>query len=171
MKCFNCGKDKARLVKRDHRFTESGLDSVTVKGCEFIVCPSCGEESLQLRKPAKLLREIARQLVFKPGPLTANEVKFLRDHVDWTNRQLAALMNVSEEQTSRWTTGSGTGTSMNASAEELFRVLVFVECMTESELRQAVGQIKALVARPDKVKLKRAKAAKSPAAMVIKLAA
>ena len=171
MKCFVCGNQQAKLIKRDHLFVESGLTSVTLKGCTFIACKQCGEEALQLRKPLVLMRAIARQLVFKPAPLTAEEVKFLRGHVGWSNQQVAEAMNVSVEQASRWTTGNGTGAGMGASAEELFRILIFIECMSPAELAKAVTEIKALVSREGKQKPKRTIKAKPPVPLKIRLVA
>ena len=171
MKCFQCGNSKTQRIKRDHKFVECGLASVTITDCTFIVCNACGEEMLGIANPSAVLRGIARQLIFKPAPLTPPEVRFLRDHVDWSNKAVAKFMNVTEEQSSRWATGNGTGRSMGASAEELFRLMVFMECMTTGEHADAIDQLKALMARPSKMKPKRSAKVKAPLPLKIKIAA
>lgn len=160
MRCPSCGSKNTKQVKRDHRFVESGLSNVTLRGCTFVVCSDCGDEGMVLKRPAHLMQEILRKLVFKSGPLLPEEIRFLRKSSGWTNKQVAAYIGVSEEQASRWSTGSGKGERMSAAAEALFRAIVYVESMSGEELQEAHSRVIGLLTAPKNMLQHKRKSAK-----------
>lgn len=148
MKCPSCGSKNIKQTKRDHRFVESGLTNVTLRGCSFITCRNCGDEAIAIRNQSELMSRIARRLIFKKGPLLPEEIRFLRSHAGWTNQQVAKYIGVSEEQASRWATGSGRGERMSAPAEALFRAVALVEDFSGEELTEAYSRLRGLLISP-----------------------
>jgi putative zinc finger/helix-turn-helix YgiT family protein len=119
-KCHNCSSDMRANVQPRHRYTECGLDFVTLANVPVFECPACGAHQLRIRAIEQLHKAIADAVVHKPSRLTPPEVKFLRKYLGLSNQDLAKTMGVSPEQTSRWTSNEPIGTS----ADRLLRVLV-----------------------------------------------
>src|SRR5262245_38491563 len=108
MKCTECGNKMTRSVV-DHVYRESGLDNVILHGVTKYTCESCGAERVQIPHMGPLHRAIAQAIAHKPARLVPAEVRFLRDHLDLSNKEFAALMGVSPEQASRWTSSEPIG--------------------------------------------------------------
>jgi putative zinc finger/helix-turn-helix YgiT family protein len=118
-KCPKC-RGEMRTNVTQHRYTESGLDSVVLANVPRYECGSCGERILRIPAIENLHRAIAFAVARKPSRLTSAEVRFLRKYLGLSNRDFAKTMGVTPEQSSRWTTSE----SMGASAERLLRLLV-----------------------------------------------
>lgn len=82
MVCRGCGKATAREVRRDHRYVESGLSNVTIRGARFEVCSECKKEVLSLPWMAALHRLIGFRLLHKSWQLSAEEIRFLRKYLN-----------------------------------------------------------------------------------------
>ncbi len=114
----------AEMVRTDHEnyhYTESGLDDVYVDGVTTFECVSCGARSTRFVAIEKLHTAIADAIVARPDRLEAKEIKFLRKHLGYSNKDFAKRMGVTPETSSRWTSGE---LGMNGSAEVLLRLLV-----------------------------------------------
>lgn len=117
MKCTECGNAMTKSVG-EHRYTESGLDNVILRNVTKHTCESCGAERVVIPAMAKLHRELAHAISEKPARLAPQEVAFLREHLELSNKEFAELMGVSPEQASRWTTTEAIGIP----AEHLLRI-------------------------------------------------
>lgn len=118
MKCTECGSAMNKTVG-DHLYKESGLDNVILHNTTTHTCPNCGAKRVQVTAMGQLHQAIASAIATKPARLTPPEVRFLRDHLDLTNKEFAELMGVSPEQASRWTNADPIGVT----AERFLRVL------------------------------------------------
>jgi putative zinc finger/helix-turn-helix YgiT family protein len=83
-------------------------------------CGSCGEELVSIPRLAELHRALASAVISKHAMLTAEEVRFLRTHLDKSSEEFAQLVGVSREQVSRWEHGA----TLSATADRLIRLLV-----------------------------------------------
>jgi putative zinc finger/helix-turn-helix YgiT family protein len=118
MKCLECGNTMAKTVG-DHIYRESGMEHVILRNITKLHCESCGAKRVQIPAIAQLHRALANALARKPARLIPSEVRFLRDHLELTNIEFAALMGVSQHQTSRWTSTEPIGVP----AERFLRLL------------------------------------------------
>lgn len=121
MKCTECGNAMARTVG-DYLYVESGLDNVMLQNVSQYTCESCGAKRVTIGAIGPLHRAIAKSLAEKPARLLPSEVRFLRDHLDLSNKEFAEVMGVSQEQTSRWTNSEPIGVP----AERFLRVLAMM---------------------------------------------
>lgn len=118
MKCLECGNAMTKSVG-DHVYRESGMDHVILRNITKLHCESCGAKRVQIPAIAQLHRALANAIARKPARLVPSEVRFLRDHLELTNTEFAALMGVSSHQTSRWTSSDPIGVP----AERFLRLL------------------------------------------------
>jgi DNA-binding transcriptional regulator YiaG len=108
MKCTECGNVMNKSIG-EHRYVESGLKNVTLRGVTKYSCESCGAERINLPSIGPMHRAIAKAIAEKPARLSPDEVAFLRDHLELSNRDFAELMGVTPEQASRWTSSDPIG--------------------------------------------------------------
>ncbi len=100
MECYKCGNDMKRY-KGEYRYTESGLDTVTLKDIVQYRC-ACGETMVELKNIKGLHRTIASILTKKKDPLTGKEIRFIRKEMGMRAKDLAEIMGVSPITVSRW---------------------------------------------------------------------
>jgi len=122
MKCPECGEAELQGSRENWKYTESGLDGVTLVGVLVERCPKCGETMVSIPRMENLHRSLALELIKKPA-LTGKEIRFLRKHLGWSQAQLAERLAVAKETASRWETGAQ---EMSNSLAQLLRVLVFM---------------------------------------------
>jgi len=122
MKCPNCGEAELQGSRENWKYTESGLDGVTLVGVVVERCPKCGEAMVSIPRMEELHRRLALELIKKP-PFTGKEIRFLRKHLGWSQAQFAEHVAVAKETVSRWETGA---LGMSESLAQLLRVLVFM---------------------------------------------
>lgn len=125
MKCTECGNAMTKSVG-DHVYRESGMDHVLLKGVTKYSCESCGAKRVQLVAIGQLHQLLAEIIAKKPTRLVPSEVRFLRDHLELSNRDFAVLMGVTEAQASRWTNSE----SMGVPAERFLRILAILGPVT-----------------------------------------
>jgi DNA-binding transcriptional regulator YiaG len=111
-----------KLPVRDYLYQLGGFSTVTLhgNGVTQLTCPSCGDQATSFKAIGELHRKLARAIVTKKTRLSAQEVRFLRDHLGVTNQEFARTLGVTQYQSSRWMKGS----PMSTSAERLLRCLV-----------------------------------------------
>lgn len=118
MQCTECGNAMTKSIG-DHVYRESGMDHVTLRNVTKYDCESCGAKRVQIVAMTQLHRLLAELIARKPARLVPSEVRFIRDHLELTNIDFAALMGVTEAQASRWTSSEPIGVP----AERFLRML------------------------------------------------
>ena len=103
MKCPTCGK-KMKRVKKDYRFTESGLDNVYLSSIEVYEC-SCGEKIAKIPYMQELLNKIGEAIVNRPGRMTGMEIRYLRKNAGFSSKTFAEYLHQTPETLSRWENG------------------------------------------------------------------
>ena len=102
MQCPQCGSPGMVEMKGDYRYTESGLKDVVLQGITLHKCRKCGELLPEIPHIKKLHAKIALELLYKEGPLTGEEIRFLRKEMRLKANELAALLGVHKVTVSRW---------------------------------------------------------------------
>lgn len=106
MKCAMCPNPKDLQPKFiNHRYRESGLDNVILRGVAHFRCGQCGEEYYGFGDLEQLHNLIAKALVMKPSPLTGKELKFLRKRLGLSGAELARRIDIAHETLSRYENG------------------------------------------------------------------
>ena len=118
MKCTECGNAMTKSIG-DHRYRESGMEHVILHNVTRYECESCGAKRVNIPAIAQLHRLLAQIISTKPARLIPSEVRFIRDHLELSNKDFAILMGVSETQASRWTSSEPIGVP----AERFLRML------------------------------------------------
>jgi putative zinc finger/helix-turn-helix YgiT family protein len=120
MKCFNCGA-AVKSRKENYHYTDSGLSNIVLADVEVRHCATCGERDVVIPRLDELHRAIAHNVIKQEGKLSAEQVRFLRKYLGWSQADLAAHISVEAETISRWETGNQ---DMGPVADRLLRLLV-----------------------------------------------
>ena len=118
MKCTKCGSTMIKSIG-DHVYRESGMDHVILRNITKYHCETCGTKNVQIVAMAQLHRLLAELIARKPARFVPSEVRFIRDHLELSNKDFAVLMGVTEAQASRWTSSEPIGVL----AERFLRML------------------------------------------------
>ena len=100
MKCRKC-KGQMTITADDHRYRESGLENVVLKGIDIFHC-DCGERIVSVPRVPELNALIGENLIRKDSPLAGNEIRFLRKNMGFTGKRLSEIMGVDNATISRW---------------------------------------------------------------------
>jgi len=109
--------------RENYRYTECGLDTVTLANVEVRRCPECGEYEVDIPRMEELHRVIAQTVASKSARLTPQEIRLLRKYLGFSGVDFAATLDVTPETVSRWETGKK---KMSPVAERALRLMVFV---------------------------------------------
>lgn len=120
MNCIECGA-KMRVTRENVRDRSCGLPNVVLGNVEVRRCPECGAVETVIPKIEDLHRLLAERLAKKPGPLTGEEIRFLRKFLGWSGEDFAEHMGVTPEAVSRW---ENKKKAMGPVAERLLRLCV-----------------------------------------------
>jgi putative transcriptional regulator len=120
MQCPRCGSPGMVEMKGDYPYTESGLKNVVLRGVTLHKCRKCGELLPEIPHIKKLHATIALQLLYKEGPLTGEEIRFLRKEMRLKANELAALLGVHKVTVSRW---ENNDEKIGASSDRLLRYI------------------------------------------------
>lgn len=120
MNCLICGA-KMKTQKEDVQYTACGLPYVTLRNIEVSRCSQCGEEEIAIPRIEALHKTIAQALIAKPSRLNAEEIRYLRKYLDWSEADFAAHMGTTRETVSRWEKGQA---QMGAQADRLLRFII-----------------------------------------------
>src|SRR5262249_23089815 len=113
-------------------YTQCGLDDVfLVNG--FTREEVDGEEYITIQDIDGLWAAIGLHLVMTKKVLAPKEIRFLREHMDYTQAELGKLMRVSDQTVARWE--KGTTDAFQGPADSLLRVLFL-----NSEIAQPEGR-------------------------------
>ena len=120
MKCMDCNKEM-KVVVKNHKYKESGLDNITLLNVKRYVCSSCGEEYMEIFNPLELHKVIAMTLVKNTKRITGKELRFLRKYLGFSSAFFAKIIGVTRETVSRWENGK---LSMPKHIDLLIRTMV-----------------------------------------------
>lgn len=102
MQCPSCEAKKAMKAEViTHRFKESGLDNVILKGVKLYRCVECGESIYDYGDLNQLNRVIAEALLRKKGTLTGKEIRYLRSYVGYSSEMFARILGFDKTSWSR----------------------------------------------------------------------
>ena len=123
MTCSACGH-KMTSARETVKYDASGLSGITLHNVEVRRCPACGDYEVAIPRIAELHRLIAVTVIAKPGPLAAEEIRYLRKSLGWSGVDFAQHMGTTPESVSRWENGRA---SMSAQADRLLRTMVALQ--------------------------------------------
>jgi len=89
------------IPERPYHYTECGLDYVYLSD-GYTVYDSGYGPAVEVHNAAQLDREIALEIVRLQGPLTGQEVRFLRGLMDLTQQELGTLLGKDAQSVARW---------------------------------------------------------------------
>ena len=102
MKCIACDNKKdLKKQKITAKYTQCGLDNVSLVGVDYLKCDQCGEEYFGFGDQEHLHSLIAKVLIKKDRPLIGKEFRFLRTYLGFSGRMLAKLIGYEPEHISR----------------------------------------------------------------------
>ena len=107
-----------------YRYSSSGVPGILLYGIPVHRCPRCGAETAVFPRIAQLHRVMARELAGKAGPLTGDEVRFLRKGAGLSASRFAALLGVTPEHLSR--VENGHYASLGPAADRLARAIALL---------------------------------------------
>jgi transcriptional regulator with XRE-family HTH domain len=123
-------------VDKPYHFTESGLPDVQLAGIRYIQCKECGRKAAEIPALKQLLQLIARSLVGRGGPLTGEEIRFLRKRIGKKQAEFAAEIGIDPATLSRMETGAQPITETNDKFIRMYYALM----SDDSELRKPVQE-------------------------------
>ena len=132
--CTNCGERNGSM-RRDLRYTESGLSNIVLKGIEVADCPKCGNTDVIVPRLAKIHRAIAQALVNSPVRLTGEQFRFLRKHLRLNGDQLCTYLHTDRTKISKWENGED---PIGPASDRLVRLLA---AALDKELRPGVSAV------------------------------
>ncbi len=148
--CLECG-GTTKIVKKDYRFAESGLDNVILKDLEVVVCPKCKTESPRIPRMNDLMRTIAIALIAKPYKLEGQDVRFLRKFLGLTNERFNKLLDIDKAHLSRVENGA---IPVSDQADRLIRLVALgLGDNLEEKARTIINQFEQITPAPKKMKM------------------
>lgn len=111
-----------RVSIADHPYLEGGLPHVVLGDVKKYRCPKDDAALVEFERMGQLNRLLAEIFADKPSRLLPSEVRFLRDHLELSNRDFARVFGVLESQSSRWTSTTHPE-QMSLAAEHFLRAL------------------------------------------------
>lgn len=105
-----------------YRYTECGLDCVTLENIIVYRCSACGAIVPEIPAIGELHRALVSAIVTKPSLLSAQEIKFLRKMAGLSGKDLAATLGVSSSTVSRWENG---GRNISKNSDAALRMICF----------------------------------------------
>ena len=106
MKCRECGQVYMETTG-DFHFISSGLDNAYIKDARLIKC-GCGV-GLKIKSMVSVLDELGNAVINKPGPLSGQEIRYLRKNLSLSAREFARLLEVDHTTLSKWENGRAPG--------------------------------------------------------------
>ena len=120
MRCLNCGSD---MQTAPENVQYEGLPGVTLADVEVSRCHDCGEYEVAVPELDGLVNALAWLVVHKPSRLAAEEIRLLRNALDWSGADLAQHLGVGRSTVSRWENGHE---PIGAQADRTLRLAVVV---------------------------------------------
>jgi DNA-binding transcriptional regulator YiaG len=115
----------------EYRYTESGLDNVTIKGMSIPI-DDAGEEVYSIPNVLGLHKVIAHAIVVSECGITPKELRYLRTEMELTQAELASLLKLDHQTVGRWERGE---TPIDQNAEFVIRMLAVEKLEIDLELK------------------------------------
>ena len=125
-----------------YHYTECGLDNIYLTD-GFTREDYDGEEYVSVENVDGLWKAICFSLVMARRPLVPSELRFLRDHLDFTQAELARLLRVDAQTVARWEKGK---TEIPGPAEIALRRLALGAPGMQPEGNAVLAKVHAFVA-------------------------
>jgi DNA-binding transcriptional regulator YiaG len=123
-------------------YTACGLDDVyLVNGFTREVVD--GEEYITIENLDGLWKAIGLHLVTKKKLLAPKEIRFLREHMDYTQAEIGALLRVSDQTVARWE--KGTTDAFDGPADFALRALFLASKCAQPEGGELLAKLKAMI--------------------------
>lgn len=124
-RCYECGHPMEGR-KGEHKYTECGLNSVTLKDILVFRCTNCSAVVPEIPAAGVLHRVIALRLLAKENLLSGSEIRFLRKLCGYSANEFAEIVGSRKSVVSRWEKeGCGKGT------DRIVRLLALVKLARE----------------------------------------
>jgi putative zinc finger/helix-turn-helix YgiT family protein len=104
-KCYDCGATM-QGTRTYYRYTECGLDSVTLENIFVYRCGTCGAIVPEIPAIGELHHMLVLMLIKKDKLLSPQEIRFLRKMAGLNGKELSATLGASASTISRWENGS-----------------------------------------------------------------
>lgn len=101
IRCYECGSQMEGR-KGEHKYTECGLTSVTLKDILVYRCTQCSAVVPEIPAAGVLHRVIALRLLTKENLLSGSEIRFLRKLCGYSVNEFADIVGSSKHVVSRW---------------------------------------------------------------------
>ena len=141
--CREC-RGKTKVIRKDYRFIESGLNNVFLKDVEVVVCSGCKGESPRVSNHNDLIRTIAVALVGKPCELAGDEVRFLRKYLGERSLSFAKMLGIDRSHLSRIESGA---MAISRQTDRLVRTLALVHDPALVQKLKKLGRYKEALRR------------------------
>lgn len=141
--CWECG-GKAKIIRKDYQFTESGLNNVFLMDVEVMACPKCKSEAPRIPNHDDLMRTIAVALIDKPSELAGDEVRFLRKYLGEGSIAFAQMLGIDRSHLSRIENGA---MAISRQTDRLVRTLALVHDSALLNKLKRLGRSQAILER------------------------
>lgn len=123
MMCVMCENPKELRLQtlNTHKFKESGLDNIILRGVKSYKCEECGEEYYDYGDIDKLHGLIASLLIQKDELLLGREVKYLRKYLGYSGQYFAKFVGYDPAHLSKIENGKN---NVSETYDRLIRVMV-----------------------------------------------
>src|SRR5438128_8473746 len=112
---------KTSTASKPYAFSDYGFP-LQVSGLSTAACSKCGTVHAAMGNPEKFRASVLEEILKKPGPLTANEIVFLRKTLGLTGGRFAGLVGVSREHVSH--IEQGHAPNLGTAADRLARLMI-----------------------------------------------
>lgn len=107
---------------KEYHYTESGLDNIyLVNGFEITPLED-GDQEIFIHDLSGLHKAIGLNLIFKHGPLSGKEIKFIRTTLDFSQKTLGKALGCDYQTILLWEKDKHT---ISKSADHLLRILFY----------------------------------------------
>lgn len=118
-RCYQCGADMLP-PERGRVPYRSGLPHTFLDGVMVSRCSSCDDYQVDVPNVEGLHQLIADHIASRAGDLVPEEIRFLRKHLGWSQKDFAHHFKVDHTTVSKWETGAQ---NMNIHAQMLLKIL------------------------------------------------
>lgn len=123
-RCEECGgalRWRTSTTSKPHSFSDYGFP-LQVLGLATASCPKCRSTHAAIGNVERFRHQILEQILRKPGPLSAEEIVFLRKTLRMTGGKFAGLVGVSREHVSH--IEQGHAPNLGTAADRLARLMI-----------------------------------------------
>ena len=101
MNCAECGHQMDEMEGM-HRYDESGLKNIHLMNVPIYKCQSCGETEVEIPGMEELHLLLGLLIAYQPKRLNADEVRYLRKHMGYSQEELAEKLGITRPTIARW---------------------------------------------------------------------